>query len=75
MRSAYSRTLRSLENGPMPTVLSTARAAPLLGLPIQRIDAILRLAVRLEVREHEERLAIRGQAVDQQPRVVGSRRG
>ena len=46
-------------------------AAPLLGLPIQRIDAILRLAIGREIGEHQERLAIGGQAVDDQPRVVG----
>ena len=54
MLSAYSRMLRSLENGPMLSALITDLRVHSSGLREQRVDALLRGRVGVEIRQHQE---------------------
>ena len=64
MRSAYSRMLRSLENVPMLSALSTALRLHSSGCRYSASTASCAAAVRGEIREHEVRLAVAQQAID-----------
>ncbi len=58
MLSAYSRMLRSLENGPMLSALITDLRVHSSGLGEERIDPILRGRVGVEIRQHHEMFAV-----------------